>query len=70
MIETKPRINKMQPWTAVFGPVCSRQHGVAQQKIEQPTRGQSQCLLNARDNDSGWVQIQMFGNVIARDHEQ
>ena len=38
-----------------FELVGSRQHRVAQQKVEQPMR--VSCLPNARGNDSGWAQI-------------
>ena len=36
MMDNKPRINKMKPWIAsCYELVGSRQHGVAQQKVEQ-----------------------------------
>ena len=49
--------------------VGSRQHGVAQQKVEQPTRVEW-SVPNARGSDIGWAQIQTSIHVIARDYEQ
>ena len=51
-----------------FELVDFRQHGVAQHKVEQPTRVSR--LPNARGSDFGWAQIQTSVHVIARDYEQ
>ena len=53
MIGTKPETENQQNATvhSCFVLVGSRQYGVAQQKVEQPTRG----------SDFGWTQILEYG---------
>lgn len=68
MVDTKLRI-KHETEDSCFELLGSRQHGVGARSRMFNQREVS-CLLNARDEDSGWTQIQMFSNVKVRDHEK